>query len=107
MKSLLPSLREKKRYLAFEMVSDEKFKDTEVENAIKKETLSFLGTLNYGIAGVRILKNNGKNGVIRVESKFVNHIKTAMILIKEINNKKVIFKINKVSGILNKIKEAG
>ncbi|MAG52356.1 MAG: hypothetical protein CMH62_00160 [Nanoarchaeota archaeon] len=106
MKRLLPSLKEKKRYLAFEIVSDDKFNKSDIANVINKEALKFMGTLDYGKAGVRIINANKNKGIIRVNNKFVNHLKTSLILITNIKNKNVIFKTVKVSGILNKLKEA-
>jgi|SRR3989338_10913039 len=105
MKSLLPSLREKKRYMAFEIISKNEIKENEIKDAIKKSALETLGTINYGKAGIKIIKT-GKKGIVKVSNKFVNHMKVAMMLIKNINNEKVTFRVNKVSGILNKIKEA-
>ena len=92
--------------MAFEVISEEKLSQNEVKNAVKDNALKFFGTLNYGKAGVMMIKNTEKNGIVKVNNKFVNHLKGSMILINNINNKKVIFKINKVSGILNKLKEA-
>lgn len=91
--------------MSYEMVSENDFSGSEIDNAIKKSALGLLGSLNYGKASIKMIKT-GKKGIVKVNNKFVNPMKVAMILIKSINNKKVMFKINKVSGILNKIKEA-
>jgi ribonuclease P/MRP protein subunit POP5 len=101
MKRILPSLKEKKRYLAFDVISENKFSRNEVRNALKKEALKFLGSLNYGKAGIMMLNNN----IIKVNNKFVNHLKTSMMLIKEIDKKKVTLRTMKVSGILKKLRE--
>ena len=102
MKRLLPSLKEKKRYLAFETISESKITDSDIKNAVKESALKFMGELNYGKAEIKMIKNN----IIKVNSKFVNHLKTSLMLIKDINNKKITFKTKKVSGILKKLKEA-
>jgi ribonuclease P/MRP protein subunit POP5 len=107
MKIILPSLKEKKRYLAFEIFSDNSFSKSEVFKAIKENALIFMGQLNYGKAGLMIINTNGKKGILRVHNKFVNHLKTSLMLIKDINNKKLSIKTNKVSGILNKLKGDG
>ena len=57
-----------------------------------------------GKAGVMVVNDtvNGKKGVVRVNSKSVDLVKTSLIMIKEINNNKVIFKNVKTSGALKK-----
>jgi len=60
MKSLLPSLREKKRYMAFEITSKNEIKENEIKDAIKKSALETLGTINYGKAGIKIIKTEKK-----------------------------------------------
>ena len=104
MKPILPSLKEKKRYLAFEIISDSKFSKSEIEDAVKKQSLEFLGTLGYGKAGVIMLNIAGNEGIIKVNNRFTNHIKASLMLIKDINNKRVIFKTKGVSGVLKKAK---
>ena len=106
MKIILPTLREKKRYLAFDVVSEEAFKTSEIKNAIKKESLKFLGEMEFGRAGIMMIGNTGKQGIIRVNNKYVNNLKTSLMLVKDVNNKKLTIKTTKVSGILKKLKEA-
>ena len=91
--------------MAFEITSKNEFTVNEIRDAIRKSALETLGTINYGKASVKMIKI-GKKGIVKVNNKFVNPMKVAMMLIKDINNKKTIFRINKVSGLLNKIKEA-
>jgi len=102
MKTLLPSLKEKKRYLAFDVISDSKISNSEINKVVRKRTLAFMGELNYGKAGVKFVSDR----IIKVNNKFVDHLKSSLMLINEIDSKKVIFKTNKVSGILRKLKEA-
>ena len=107
MKVLLPSLKEKKRYLAFEIISENKFSGKEIKNAVEKNALNFMGTLDYGKAGVMMLKNYTNKGILRVNNKFVDKLKVSLMMIKEISNKKVTFKTIRTSGMINKLlKEA-
>jgi len=103
----LPTLKEKIRYLAFEVISDHKINDF---NAISKEindkSLLFLGQLGLAKAGIQILPEKWslkiQKGLIKVNNKYVNELKSSLTLIEKINNKKVIMKSIGVSGILNK-----
>ena len=109
MKSLLPSLKEKKRYVAFEIINDKSLNQKNIEKAIYDGCQSFLGNLNYSKAGINILSEKGDNktGVIRVNNKYTDHVKSALMMIREINGKKVIVKSTKVSGILKKLNKGG
>ncbi len=106
-KTILPSLREKKRYLAFEIISKSKIKGfSAVSSAIWSNSLSFMGELGAAKAGIWLLpdKYNEKTqrGIIKVSNKHVNELKAALALIKEIDNNEVIVRSIIVSGMLNK-----
>ena len=104
MKPLLPSLKEKKRYLSFDIISEGKFSVDDVSKAVISETLSFLGTFGSAKAGIMFLKDkyNNNKGIIKTSHKYVDKVRTSLSLIKEIDNKEVIFRTNVVSGILKK-----
>ena len=106
-KPLLPSLREKKRYLAFEVISKQKIKDfNKVSDAVMNAGLGFLGQLGMAKAGAIILKDKWNNelqrGIIRVNHKHVDNLKAALTFVENIDNKEVIVKSVGVSGILKK-----
>jgi len=109
MKSLLPSLKEKKRYIAFDVITEKNLNQDDIEGAIYSNCKSFIGNLNYSKAGINILSELGssKKGVIRVTNKYTDHVKSALMMIKEINRNKVIVKSTKVSGVLKNLKKGG
>ena len=107
LKPVLPSLREKKRYLVFEVISNEKINDFEaVSNAIWHCSLQFLGQLGTAKAGIIPLGNKWNNetqrGIIKVSHKHVDALKAALMFASKINNNDVIFRSIGVSGILKK-----
>ena len=102
-KPLLPSLREKKRYLVYEIISDKKIDLKGVKDNIKRKVMVFMGELGYSKAGIMFLDKDKENkGLIRVNSKYLDHLRTALILIKDLNNQNVLIKTIGVSGMLNK-----
>ena len=104
-KPLLPSLKEKKRYIVYEIMADIQFKFPQVKEVIDNKCLEFLGQLGYGKAGIMHLNIFEKNkGILKINNKYINEVKTSLALIKTINNHKVIMKIIGISGILNKAK---
>jgi len=104
LKPLLPSLKEKKRYLSFEVISDKQFSAESVSKAITESTLKFLGTLETGKAGLMILNDKFSNntGVLKTNHKFVDKLRTSLTLIKDIDTKDVIMRTRIVSGTLKK-----
>ena len=106
MKRLLSSLKEKKRYIAFEIDSEYGFAKDDIINAVDTICRNFMGEFGYGKSGVMVVDDvvEGKNGVVRVNSKYVDLVKVSLMMIKEINNKKVIFKNVKTSGSIMKLK---
>jgi len=104
LKPILPTLREKKRYVAFEVQG-------EVTRAtIKQEIIStmkeFIGTLGMANAGLDFLPDWKDNrGIYRVNTKYTDHSKASLALIKTINNKKITVKSLGTSGIINKIRK--
>ena len=107
-KILLPSLKEKKRYLAFELVSEEKIAFEKVKQAIQMEMTILIGNLGLAKAGLMFLDDWENNkGILRINNKMVNETKAALTMIKEIDNQKAIVKSIGVSGILNKLRQKG
>lgn len=106
MKPLLPSLREKKRYVVFEIIGNNINK-----KALKKEIynnlLKFFGKLGVSRANIKIIDNCLKEnkGIIKVNVKYLNDLKMGLGLIKKLDNKKVIVDVIGVSGILKKAKQ--
>ena len=107
LKPILPSLREKKRYLVFEVISKEKINDiNSVSNTIWNYSLQFLGQLGTAKAGLMVLDNKWNSelqrGIIKVSHKHVDALKSALMFADKIDGKNVIFRSLGVSGILNK-----
>jgi ribonuclease P/MRP protein subunit POP5 len=84
LKSLLPSLREKKRYVAFEVQGDRKLEFKDAKDILECSIKEFIGDLGMARAGVLFLKDWKNNkGIIKVNTRYVNEIKGALALIKE------------------------
>jgi len=107
LKPLLPSLREKKRYLAFEVLSRAKIKDFDaVSDAILNNSEDFLGQLGMSRAGLMILRDkwnaDTQKGLIRVNNKNVDNLKAALTMVDKVDDEDAIVRSLGVSGILNK-----
>jgi len=106
-KPLLPSLREKKRYLVFQVISKSPIKSSQkIIKSIYSEYLKFLGELGFAKAAPMFLndKYNSKSqkGIIKINNKYINHLKAVLTLVKKIDRQDIIISSVGVSGILNK-----
>ncbi len=106
MKPILPSLREKKRYLVFEVISRKKHGSYAVSQAVSQKALEFLGELNAANAGVQVLGEEWslekQKGTLKVNRKYVNHLKAALCLVSRVGKSKAIIRSAGVSGTISK-----
>ena len=108
-KPVLPSLREKKRYLVFEIISDSKIENqNKVAEAVLAGCQKYLGEMGMAKAGLMVLNDNynqeKQRGIIKVSNKMVDNLRAALCFIKEVDHQKVIVRSIGVSGILKKAK---
>lgn len=102
-KAIKPSMREKKRYIAFEVLAEKPVSREQAMKEIKETMARFIGELGMAKAGVIFLPDWDKNkGVFRVGNKYTDQAKAALALVKQINNNNVIIRSVGVSGILKK-----
>jgi len=102
-----PTLREKKRYIAFEAISEAMLNFDDVAKEIKMALTRLVGETGTAKAGLMFLpdwKNN--KGIIRISRNAVIETKSALALIKEIKQQKVIIRSICTSGMLNKARKA-
>lgn len=107
LKALLPSLREKQRYLAFEILSKGRIKaHSSVSKAIWQGMLSFVGTKGAAQAGLMLLpekyNERAQRGIARVNHKHVDALKGSFTLVQDVDNAPAIVRSLGVSGSLKK-----
>ncbi len=105
---MMPALKEKKRYLIFEVISPAKFSPEEVKSSVEEGLRRFLGELGMAKAGVMFISERWdpakQRGLLKISHKMVDEAIAALILIKSIKNKEVIFRSIKVTGTVKKSK---
>jgi len=95
MKQILPSLKEKNRYIVYSVNSfnidkdDKDGKDskelsfTGVKKIIQDNVLRFLGELEMAKANIYVMDDfKYKKGIIKVNNKYVDKVRSSLILIK-------------------------
>ena|SRR3989338_6694241 len=108
MRAFLPTLREKKRYLAIEILSEEsvKYSSKLVSKAVWTACQKFMGAINTAKAGIWVIeekwKFNIQRGLIKVNNRFVEQLMASLALISKINKDNIIIRSIGVSGIIKK-----
>jgi ribonuclease P/MRP protein subunit POP5 len=108
LKPVLPTLRERKRYIVYEIISEHNFNIKEISKSILESVEKCFGCIGSAKAGILFpadnFNENHQKGIIRVSHKEVDNVRFALMTITKINNTKVIFRTIGVSGILKKAK---
>lgn len=96
--------------MAFKIVSKDQINDFSfVKSEIKNKLVEFLGIYTLSKAGIVIFDEfyNNNIGIIKVNSKYVDHVKSALLFITKINNQIAFCSTIATSGMLNKIIKEG
>ena len=106
-KAVLPSWREKKRYIAFEVLSKSRIKAvSEVSKALWRSHLALAGELGAARAGMLFLNDKydmqSQRGIIRVSHDQVHHVRASLALVMSIEQQPVIVRSIGSSGVLRK-----
>ena len=108
MKPLLPTLKERKRYILVKVISSTEIQKSDLVETVAKAGLQFLGELGLAKSGMQFLPETydtkTKTGIIRVNHKYTDEVRAALTLVKEIGKKKVTIKSEKTSGTISKLK---
>ena len=106
MKPLSPALREKRRYIAYEIIAEEGVKKPSAEKQILQTFQEYFGKFTMAKAGIIFLKDWKNNkGIFKVQRKFVDHARATLALITSIDKQKVLARCIGVSGTLKKARE--
>ncbi|MDO8626828.1 MAG: Rpp14/Pop5 family protein [Candidatus Diapherotrites archaeon] len=100
------SMREKKRYIEFELFCDKPLKEKDVSFYLWKQMLFTFGEL--GTAKQRLwlagFNSETNTGILRCTLSTVEEVKAGMLFLREVRNKTVVPKILKVSGTIKSLK---
>jgi len=104
LKPLQPSLREKKRYIGFEIISENEISFSDFEKSFKENLANLIGFYGISNAGAFVVKERYKNnkGIIRVNNNYTTIVKASFVKLKKINDELLIVKSIKTSGMIDK-----
>ena len=103
-KPLLPTLREKKRYVVFEVISKTPLDANDVYASITQVMLAFIGAFGMAGGGILYIKDKYKNnrGIVRCNNRFVDHVRASFALLTHIQGTPAMVRSVGTSGILKK-----
>lgn len=105
-KKTLKSERPKRRYLAFEVISNAKFDSNDIFKALMARAYEYIGKFGVKNANIKFIaekwNSEMQRGIIRVNNNYLNDLKDLLPLIKNINSNDIMIKSIGVSGILNR-----
>ena len=100
------SLRDKKRYLVFELITEQNLFGKDVNFALKNHLLKLFGELGLSKMNYQFIQFNekSKKGILKCRHTAVDDLKAGVLLLKEVNGIKVLPKTLKTSGTVKKAK---
>jgi len=109
LKTLIPTLRQKKRYILFKINGENKFNFKEISEGLIEEIILYIGIIDFGKHGVWLLKDqfneNKQIGVLKVSTKLKDKLIGVLNIINKINNKQICIEIINVSGTLKGLRK--
>jgi RNase P/RNase MRP subunit POP5 len=102
MKPLLPTLKERQRYVAYEIITRQPIDD--ISDTLLRSLAETLGTIGMARAGILSVHYDAQSqtGILRVNHDQVQNTRAALILTTYLGRTPVLIRTLGVSGILNK-----
>jgi len=101
-KRLLSSLREKKRYVVFEVKSEDSFSFSNLKDAIALAYKDLFGEMGLAKSGLNFVEFENNKGILRINNKDVKNIKASFVFLRKINKQDAIVRSLGVSGMLKR-----
>jgi ribonuclease P/MRP protein subunit POP5 len=107
LKPLRPSLREKKRYLVYQVQGAQTISMYELQKNLIEQLNTMLGVFDSASAGIMPIKYDSvtKKGILRLNHTAVQKVQACFVLITHLKKEPVHIKSCGVSGILKKAKD--
>ena len=106
LKPIPPTLREKKRYIFFELQCDSALKKSDVNKALWNAFFELFGQLGAAEINPQLIEFDSKknSGILKCSRNNVEKARTALLFLKKVSGKNVIPKTLKTSGTLKKLR---
>ncbi|RLI76067.1 ribonuclease P [Archaeoglobales archaeon] len=105
MKGLPPSLRSRKRYIAFRLIAEKNIDVRQLSTSLTENMLSLFGECFAAGSNVRIEQFDGERGIIRCNMEALDKVLIAFTLLKKVGNAKVVPLTLGVSGTIKRCRK--
>jgi len=105
LKRLLPSLRAKKRYLAFELISEEPAGRGDIVKEVISSASSLLGDVTTSDCDIKVLGFEAGKGIIQCSHTRVKETRAALAALTRINGKRATLHVLGASGTVKRATE--
>lgn len=104
MKPLLPTLKERQRYIVYEVISAHAMQD--ISDTLLQRLSELLGVFGMADAGILSVSYDMKTqtGILRCNHDQVHRVKAALLMVTHLGRTQVVIRTHGVSGILKKVK---
>ncbi|ABR53957.1 Ribonuclease P-related [Methanococcus vannielii SB] len=105
LKTLPPTLREKKRYVAFEIISESEFPQKEVVGIIRSAVLIYCGIHGCSKVNPWLIDYRHPSGILRVSREYLDLLRSSLMLFDEYKRNPINIRIIGVSNSVKHIRE--
>ncbi|WP_410507037.1 Rpp14/Pop5 family protein [Methanosarcina hadiensis] len=105
MKRLLPSLRAKKRYLAFELISEEPASRSDIVKEVMSSASFLLGDITTSDCDIKVLGFENGKGIIQCSHTKVKETRASIAALTRINGKRATLHVLGTSGTVKRATE--
>ena len=109
LKPLMPSQRDKKRYVRFRILSSKRFQGTAVEKTLTESFTKWVGQKGIAKSAYRwmgsLFDANTQEGVIKVTPGYVDDLRASFLLTRFIDGDPCIVASIRTSGAINNVKQ--
>jgi ribonuclease P/MRP protein subunit POP5 len=104
MKPLLPTLKEKKRYIAFEVLAERDVPFKDAREALAASALEMFGITGTAHMGLWIFPEKYKNnkGILRITHTYQHQARAALALVRKAGEQACVMRSLRASGVLAK-----
>ncbi len=96
--------KERQRYLLFKIISEEEIEEKQLIRAIWKNLFQLYGDFGTSQTGLWLIEYDNNVGFLRTNVQSLQMVRTALAVIRKIDDKNCIFVVEGVSGTLNSLK---
>jgi ribonuclease P/MRP protein subunit POP5 len=105
LKRLLPSLRSKKRYLAFELISEGPASRSDMVKEVMSSASSLLGDVTASECDIKVLGFEDWKGIIQCSHTKVKETRATLAALTRVNGKRATLHILGTSGTVKRVTE--